>query len=197
MIVAQDQEHLDKITGGNITREMIAEYENAVRQYHRCGGTGPIGWMGCWIVTRMAGFMLPAADKPQKITNWRDVKIGSIVEAMVDDENWVSGKFKGIISRGSVGVEFSDGRVREFQPVMVREMDEEENYYDIFVAEESDIDWSSIQKDTEVWVCEDGIAVQTGSFVSEINGVVKVKIAGKTKQFEASYVKPKELENAS
>ena len=123
MMVPDDELLIQEILGINtIPDDILSEYALRIRMYHKQGAGGGLGPLALIDMLRFVGYSCESAKmiKPVERVNWREQKIGSVVEVRVDGL-WLNtpATFEGEVGGGILAVE-RFGKIDEFNSFDVR-----------------------------------------------------------------------------
>lgn len=162
MIHPFDEDALRLATGLNeLPKEVCDEYELWINCYHRTGGSGQLGAVGCVALVRLLGIKPPQLKQSQSAIDWREVPDdGSArVEALFFG-GWQPGTFLGFVDAGTLAVRL-DGEdvVKECRPDIVRlapdqsqpategETDEDDGILIDLTDDDDDLDVAEVEKE--------------------------------------------------
>jgi hypothetical protein len=117
-----DRDSLERLTGGEVTEQILAEAHLWTRLYHADGHSGSLGTVALIAMLRCLGVPLRAAEAKPKPFDWNDVSAdGSvIVEARLPDtDDTVTGRFVGFVAMGTLAIKVGK-QILEFPPIHVR-----------------------------------------------------------------------------
>jgi hypothetical protein len=201
-----DRDSLERLTGGAVNEEILAEAHLWTRLYHADGHSGPLGTVALLSMLRILGVSLRPTAAPTEAFDWNAIRAdGSvIVEARVPDtDDVVIGRFVGFVAMGSLAVQVGN-QVIEFPPIHVRLKGQSEDGFTdtlsvtipveegpFIPAPETEVDpplpeafpmddrsmWLTIAAGRGVWVMDQD-DTKDGEFMGMADDGLKVLVAG-------------------
>ena len=122
VILNEDRDTLERLTGGNVTDDVLAETHLWTRLFHADGNSGPLGTVALIAMLRQLGVPLNAAEPKAEPFDWSSLpQDGSVVvEAMFPERHeYAIGRFVGFVSMGTLAIKVGQF-VLECAPINVR-----------------------------------------------------------------------------
>ena len=122
VILNEDRDTLERLTGGNVTDDVLAETHLWTRLFHADGNSGPLGTVALIAMLRQLGVPLNAAEPKAEPFDWSSLpQDGSVVvEAMCPERHeYAIGRFVGFVSMGTLAIKVGQF-VLECAPINVR-----------------------------------------------------------------------------